>query len=327
MNAVRLLSAVKEDSRLRALNALRDLPAVADLIELCFAPTMDNDGQRYINEMRRAGQDDGFLRWAKYVAETASLPLMGFVWEEDNRIVGNASLVQFRDQGKRVYLIANIATHPDYRHRGIARALTERSIQAAYDKSVSALWLHVRNDNPDAIDLYTALGFKEFTRRTSWAASFSTPQTLSPLALQVTPRHPRFWSQQQRWLRRLYPDSLVWYSQWNVNALRPGPWAWLSNLFADLDVQQWAATRNGTLRAALSAVSNGGRAPTLYPAADATIAGAAEALTQLLIHARRCFINHPALTLDFPANEMTDAIMAAGFTPRRTLIWMQHSLS
>ncbi|MCL4259259.1 MAG: GNAT family N-acetyltransferase, partial [Anaerolineales bacterium] len=138
MSAVRLLSAVKEDSRLRALNALRDLPAVADLIELCFAPTMDNDGQRYVNEMRRAGQDDGFLRWAKYVAETASLPLMGFVWEEDNRIVGNASLVQFRDQGKRVYLIANIATHPDYRHRGIARALTERSIQAAYDKSVSA---------------------------------------------------------------------------------------------------------------------------------------------------------------------------------------------
>ena len=32
----------------RSMNMFRDLPAVADLIELCFADTMDNDGQRYI---------------------------------------------------------------------------------------------------------------------------------------------------------------------------------------------------------------------------------------------------------------------------------------
>ena len=38
---------------MRAMNMFRDLPAVADLIELCFASTMDNDGQRYIADMRR----------------------------------------------------------------------------------------------------------------------------------------------------------------------------------------------------------------------------------------------------------------------------------
>src|SRR5512134_2461780 len=99
----------------RSMNMFRDLPAVADLIELCFAETMDNDGQRYIADMRRASRDGSFLKWASHMPETASLPLTGFVWEEDGHIIGNASLIPFRDTGKRIYLIANIAVHPDSR--------------------------------------------------------------------------------------------------------------------------------------------------------------------------------------------------------------------
>ena len=49
----------REDAHphLRPLSILRDLPAVADLIEQCFASTMDNDGRRYVQDMRRAGKD------------------------------------------------------------------------------------------------------------------------------------------------------------------------------------------------------------------------------------------------------------------------------
>ena len=106
---------------MRPLNVLRDLSAVADLIELCFSPTMDNEGQRYLSDMRRASRDDSFLHWASRMTETASMPLMGYVWEQDGRIIGNASLIPFRDKGKRIYLIANVATHPDYRRQGIGR--------------------------------------------------------------------------------------------------------------------------------------------------------------------------------------------------------------
>jgi ribosomal protein S18 acetylase RimI-like enzyme len=164
---------------LRPMNMFRDLPAVADLIELCFANTMDNDGQRYIADMRRASRDDGFLRWASHMTESASLPLTGFVWEEDGRIVGNASLIPFRDRGKRIYLIANIAVHPEYRRRGIARVLTRRAMKYGWDKKASALWLHVRDDNPGAIELYGELGFQEVTRRTTWAAR-SDPSSPDP---------------------------------------------------------------------------------------------------------------------------------------------------
>src|SRR5512139_298345 len=95
--------------QLRLLNILRDLPSVADLVETCFADTMDADGHRYVQQMRRAGRDNAFLRWAVSAAETASMPLSGYVWEEDGQIIGNVSLIPFRKTSKKNYLIANVA--------------------------------------------------------------------------------------------------------------------------------------------------------------------------------------------------------------------------
>jgi GNAT superfamily N-acetyltransferase len=306
---------------MRPLNVLRDLSTVADLIELCFSPTMDNEGQRYLSEMRRASHDDRFLRWASHMAETTSLPLTGYVWEQDGRIVGNASLIPFRDKGKRVYLIANVATHPDYRRRGIGRSLTERVMNLARDKNASAIWLHVRDDNPGAIKLYQDLGFREIARRTTWGARpdpfLSKPNT----GIQIVPRDPRFWPIQQSWLRRLYPDALNWYHAWNINALRPGLWNWVYRLFVDFNIRQWAAVRNGTLIATLAWMPQGSRSEPMYAATG--LDSEPGALTQLLIHARRVLSNHSSLSLDYPADQMVDAIRAGGFQPRRTLLWMR----
>jgi L-amino acid N-acyltransferase len=88
------------------------------------------------------------MRWASAAIETASLPLSGFVWEQDGRIIGNASLVPFRHKGKRIFLIANVATHPDHRRKGIARFLTEQVMRQARQRGAEELWLHVRADNP-----------------------------------------------------------------------------------------------------------------------------------------------------------------------------------
>ncbi len=49
---------------LRPLDVQRDLLAVADLIELCFASTMDADGEQYLRQMRRAARDINFFHWA-----------------------------------------------------------------------------------------------------------------------------------------------------------------------------------------------------------------------------------------------------------------------
>ena len=321
MSSITLPTKANEHPQVRSLNILRDLPTIADLIELCFSPTMDQDGQRYLSDMRRAGHDDKFLRWANHMAETTSLPLTGYVWEEDNKIVGNASLIPFRDKGKRIYLIANVATHPDYRRRGIGRILTQRAMDHAHSKKTTAIWLHVRDDNPGAIKLYADLGFQEIARRTNWQANPDSSFPKPASDIQIVPRHPRFWSQQLDWLRRLYPDHLTWYQPLNFNALRPGLMNWFYMLFMDFNIRQWAAVRGENLLATLTWMPQGGRSESIYAATGS--GSAPEALTQLLIHVRRALSNHAALTLDYPFGEMTDAILAAGFRARRTLIWMR----
>ena len=321
MSTITIPAKTNEHPQMRPLNVLRDLSAVADLIELCFSPTMDNDGQRYLSDMRRASRDDSFLHWASRMTETASLPMMGYVWEQDGHIVGNASLIPFKDRGKRIYLIANVATHPDYRRRGIGRALTERVMKQAREKRASAIWLHVRDDNPGAIKLYQDLGFQEVARRTTWQAAPNPHSSYPDTDIKIVSRQARFWSLQQEWLRRLYPDSLTWYHSWNVTALRPGFWNWVYLLFVDFNIKQWAAVRNDELLATLTWVPQGGRSESLYAATGS--GSDPEALTTLLAHALRTIIYSPRLTLDYPAGEMTEAISAAGFKPQRTLLWMR----
>ena len=324
MNSISIPVKANDHPHIRPLNVLRDLPAVADLIELCFSSTMDNEGQRYLSDMRRASHDDSFLSWASHMSETASMPLMGYVWEQEGRIVGNSSLIPFRDHGKRVYLIANVATHPEYRRRGIGRALTERSMKQAHDKNAVAVWLHVRDDNPGAIKLYEGLGFEEIARRTNW---YATPDrfALSPRTdIEVVTRPSRLWTLQQEWLRRIYPEALTWYHSWNFNALRPGLLNWIYLLFIDFNIRQWVALRNDEMLATLTWMPQGGRPESLYAAAKPGADGlASEALTQLLIHARQNLANHSSISLDYPAGEMTDAFRAAGFRIRRTLLWMR----
>jgi hypothetical protein len=199
--------------------------------------------------------------------------------------------------------------------------LTQYAIEHARAKKTTAIWLHVRDDNPAAIKLYTNLGFQEIARRTTWHAR---PDLFSPKLntdIEIVPRHADFWSMQRDWLRRLYPDALGWYHSWNFNALRPGLANWLYLLFVDYSIKQWAAVRGNELLATLTWMPQGGRSDSLFAATGER--SDPEALTQLLIHARRALSSAPRLSLDFPAGEMTDAIMAAGFKPRRTLIWMK----
>jgi ribosomal protein S18 acetylase RimI-like enzyme len=328
MSSITLPANANNHPQMRAMNVFRDLPAVADLIELCFSSTMDNDGQRYIADMRRASRDDGFLRWASHMTETASLPLTGFVWEENGHIVGNASVIPFRDRGKRIYLVANIAVQPDHRRRGIARTLTQRAMQYGWNKKASALWLHVRDDNPGAIKLYADLGFQEIARRTTWTAkpdghlpAFGYAQDKPYTDLQIVPRHSHFWPLQRDWLRRLNPDVLGWYRSLNLNSLRPGLVNWLYLLLVDMSVKQWAAVRGGQLLAALTWAPHGGRSESLLAATGER--SEPDALMYLLLHARRALSNQSALSLEYPSGEMTDAFIAAGFKERRTLLWMR----
>jgi ribosomal protein S18 acetylase RimI-like enzyme len=320
MTSVTMPIGLESHPHLRPLNIMRDLPSVADLIELCFSSTMDRDGQRYVQDMRKAGADGKFLSWAAKVNDTTALPLSGYIWEEDGRVVGNTSLVPFRHENQRIYLIANVAVHPDYRRKGIARALTERALEHATQKKAGSVWLHVRVDNPGAIQMYTDLGFVELSRRTSWTAPVKSPVEENTSEITITPRQPSFWPLQKYWLERTYPAEMNWHRPWNFSYLKPGFLNWLWRFMIDVDIKQWAALRGNHLEAVLAYIPTN-REETLFaavnPQADPV------ALTTLLREARKHLVNRAHVSIELPAGEYDDALEAAGYVQQRTLIWMR----
>jgi ribosomal protein S18 acetylase RimI-like enzyme len=306
---------------MRSLNVLRDLPAVADLIELCFSSTLDPEGRNYIDQMRRNGRDSRFLSWAPRVIESVSLPLSGFVWEDNGRIVGNVSLIPFFKNGQRTFLIANVATHPDYRRQGIARALTEAAMRHAREKRADAIWLHVRDDNRGAITLYEELGFTERARRTSWyASSGTTPPGNIHAPVSIQPRLARDWQFQSQWLERIYPSEFNWYFTQNWNILKPGLLNDLYRFMTDINVVQWSAYREGKLEAVLSCQQTPGHSDHLWLAMPRKYDP--DTVTMLLQHGRRLLSQYHSLTLEFPAGVSDETIRMAGFVPQRTLVWM-----
>ena len=307
--------------QLRPLNIMRDLPGVADLVEKCFADTIDVDGRNYIQQIRRAGQDNLFLRWASRAVETTSMPLSGYIWEEKGEIIGNVSLIPYHHARKKYYLIANVAVRPEYRKRGIGRALTLAAMQHAKDRGAYETWLHVRDDNPGAIELYRSLGFIEHARRTSWQtepkqnASPGSPGNL------VTRRTAKDWPAQEIWLRRLYPDLLTWYQSMPWNLLRPGLGPALYRFMSEADVRHWVVRTNSLPTAMVSWQAVAGHNNRLWVAIPEE--GSGDLVTALLLHARSQLFRRDKLSLDFPAGQYNSFIEAAGFHLNRTLLWMK----
>lgn len=319
---------------LRSLNILHDLPQVADLIELCFKTTLDDDGQSYVQQMRRASADGAFLNWASRIMESSSMPLAGYVWEEDGKIIGNASLVFQVHRGRRLAMIANVATHPSFRGRGIGRALAERAMLGALQRGAKDIWLQVRHDNPTAIRIYTELGFVERARRTTYQSgnsagsgsrgTDSARSTRSAGAQRVvaTSRQPsrQQWPRQYEWLRRAHPDEISWYAHWEWNRLEPSLKNLLYRLFMQSEQRQWCATGDQDLLATATWVPTY-RVPNSLWLAAAPDSGVAA--TRVLEIARQELSQYRKITIEHPAGELKEEIEAAGFSEFRTLLWMR----
>ncbi len=312
---------------LRPLDVRKDLLPVADLIELCFASTMDQDGQEYLRQMRQAGRDARFLSWAPEAAEKVAMPLSGYIWEEDGQIIGNLSLIPMRQQGHRIYLIANVAVHPDHRRRGIARALTQTALDRLEQRQVWAAWLQVRDDNPAAHHLYLSLGFVERARRTTWEARPS-PRSMtrtSSVQIQVSARQYKDWEIQKQWLLENYPPEVEWNLNFNPNEFKP---SFLNDFLHFMEggrIKHWAARRQGALTCLLTWQTTRMSADNLWLAAPGTADD--ESLACLLAQALHDLSGKRNVAMNVDSTRPDEALIEAGFTNRQTLIWMERKLS
>jgi GNAT superfamily N-acetyltransferase len=281
--------------------------------------------------MRSAARNPGYLRWAGLVAERAPLPLSGYVWIEDDRLVGNLTLIPYNSLGKRYYLIANVAVHPDFRRMGIANSLTVEAIAHAKRRKAQAVWLHVREENQGAVDLYQTAGFIERARRTTWhfdksyhisglrPAEFDKPVPNSR-QVNIGRRRVRDWGSQRRWLEHYYPSELTWHLSLRWGSLRPGILGFINRLIMDTHVQQWSARDGDRLLGVLAWQATNMFADSLWLTTNPEYEE--EGTLALLTYGVKNLSHRRPLALDFPAGCAVDAIQNAGFHHHQTLIWM-----
>jgi GNAT superfamily N-acetyltransferase len=246
MAAAGLIAAQQSFTGLRPVQLRQDLAAIADLIEYCFAPTLDAAGRSAIQEMRLISRS-GPLLWLMGGLNRA-LPglVQGFVWLEKGRLVGNVSISPAGFG--RGWVIANVAVHPDFRRHGIARQLMQAALDQITQRGRFAT-LQVEADNPAARALYESLGFYEQRTFIRWrrATHYRLPEALPdlPFIQRIEPRESG----------RLYglavevrPNELGgmgWMRPTRGSAFRLSRWSGFKRVLSGSSTEAWGIAGSG----------------------------------------------------------------------------------
>jgi ribosomal protein S18 acetylase RimI-like enzyme len=208
------------DAHIRPVNLRTDLAQLADLMELVFADTMDSNGRAALEEMRMLSRMPLGLGLIGRISETGLGMGLGYVWVEEERVIGNVSVAPAhwpRDLGE-AWIVANVGVHHDYQRRGIAQQLMEASLDLVRRRGGRYAILQVDASNETAVRLYERMGFHIQRSWTTWRrpATIRVPAPVSPTPLNVRRRRPSEWRAEYELAARVRP-----HERGGVGWLRP----------------------------------------------------------------------------------------------------------
>ena len=115
-----------------------------------------------------AGWNQTFADWERFLAAE---PDGCFVAEWNGAPAGTATTTVY---GLELAWIGMVLVHPEYRRRGIGRALLERCVEHLRARGVRCLKLDA---TPLGKQVYDSLGFKDEWTMTRWVCPVTPPQT------------------------------------------------------------------------------------------------------------------------------------------------------
>lgn len=312
-------------AHIRPMAMNRDLRIVADLIESSFGLQNDVDGQAFLKQMRQAARASGFFTEAEFWPAPMPMTPPGFVWDENGMILGNVSIIPFNHHGQRVNLIANVAVMPTYRRKGIARALTQYAIEYLHKQKQYTIWLQVNQNNSGALDLYRGLGFLEQCCRSTWHRS----PDRKPVLVDIDPANQMFrkrrrdeWKLQQKWLERIYPDSIIWhYPVWMEDfspevLWNPERWG------QALKLRHWTLQVGDTPAGFITWQRTDSFADTLWLAPDPNLEQGS-VISGLINYLPPQVGRSKPVAVDLPCGACAEELTNANFTLFRSLVWMK----
>lgn len=316
---------INPTSRIRAIRLREDLRQIADLIELCFSQNIDAEGLEYIRHIRQTANNFSGLILDNTTPENSTLPFHGYVWVEDDRIIGNITLIPLRAKEKGSYFVANVAVHPNYRGRGIGKQLTERAIRHVCEHQGKQVYLQVRDDNEVAIQIYRNLGFDEICRRTMWVYHQNSHLTESkPTTLKVASREKEDWPQQKLWLESLYPREIHWNIPIRLEKMEPTFANWVSRLMYAEFQRSWSVRKDTTLVGAVTLDHSSEMHDYCWLATspiweDEVIRALFPVIEHKVLFPKRLAVN-------YPAGRARASFEAVGMRELNTLLWMKHRI-
>lgn len=151
---------------IRPFDIRRDLDGMINLIEAAFAGELHNECGVFREQMRMAKQTLPLLSVLSRLSSNFQHVFDGFVCEDQGKIISMVNVQKAGFDIKR-WLIGNVATHPEYQRRGLARKLVARAIENARTYGAQEVMLDVRTAAQPAYNLYRSLGFVHYDSATS----------------------------------------------------------------------------------------------------------------------------------------------------------------
>lgn len=317
------------DQGVRPLDLRRDVGPVSSLLEMVFHQHIGRAGRQAL----APSLSWGWPLWGR----GRSVP--GFVYVLDDKIVGNVSLLQGSTDGR--YLVANVAVHPDYRRRGIARKMMTQVLSYVQDRQGAAIVLQVEENNEGAVDLYRSLSFEKIGTAVIWHLShyhirpIAAPQPINNRkpdqydGFRVTSLKSDDWEAAYELDRSTFPPDMQWPEPVTRTAYKPTVWKKVSQFFNGQQQEVWAAKSTENEVVGLAAIESSWGRPhvlrmRLHPGWASQLARPllGKLLRRLRYHSRR-----PILIDQLKEDTVLHPLLReAGFQQRRTLTTMIHRL-
>lgn len=316
---LRSVARPEPDLGLRPVQPRRDMAQLAGLLQIAFQGSLDRTSLRMVRDMKRFGQA-GWIGWllGRLFLPPAAYPL-GFVWEQNGQVIGNASLMPVEDPHDR-WVLANVAVHPDYRRRGIASRLVQASLGMVADHEGSQVVLQVDHDNPGAIQLYQHLGFQTLCTRAIWHRPADRVPVSSSRHSQVSRRSAGQWRAHLKLAQEVAPEGLIWPHRLEADWFRGGR---LDGLRGSPGKRHWVYCEDpAVIGGALSALPNASNTEWHLALISAEkMVGRCEIplLTSVLPQLASTGL---AVTLEYVRGRVDDGLPELGFVHRRTMTWM-----
>jgi len=317
MTAAALSSSGRLRSGMRPVQPQRDMGQIGQLIESAFAGQLDATGLQMVRDMRSLGRA-GWLGWllARLLLPPFANP-RGYVWEEDGRVVGNASLLPVEHYPQR-WVLANVAVLDEYRRRGIAGKLVQSTLELARQIGAMKVVLQVRSGQAGALRLYRSQGFQTYGTRRSWTRPVYLTRPEVPKGYPIRVRESDDWHAQWALAKRVHPEGLIWPYPLTAGTFRPGR---KRSSFSARPTQHWVWFEDDQLVASASARYLRQRGCwrlvlVVTPEARGQVEGPMLAT---------CLANLPRLqgaVLDYEDGIAVDPIRDLGFHSKESFTWM-----